>query len=75
MQAVPFSLLVAKYASPTQVLISPAFSINSASVPKVMLLFSVQMSGEWYKGRHFCLGTWSYQHDSKWHLSSGRWLK
>ena len=53
MQAVPFSLLVAKSASPTQALISPAFSINSASVPKVMLLFSVQMSGEWYKGRHF----------------------
>ena len=76
MQVIPFSLLVAKSASSTQALVRkrylPPPQLGLLLSP-VMLSFSVLMSGVWYKGRHFSLGTWSYQH-SKWRLSSGHRL-
>ena len=41
----------------------PVCLIRFPSVPLVALLSSVQISGGWYNGRHFC---WSNQNNSKW---------
>ena len=43
----------------------PVCLIRFPSVPLVVLLSSVQISGGWYNGRHFCQ---SNQNNSKWRL-------